>query len=194
MARISSTLILLILSCLPIYAQVGSEQGLFAQLYSKEITEYKVKVFIADELIDQNENEPLPVTIESLTASSTGELTTVFYENLKTNEKGLIFAFYEPYVNDYNLKYKGYAFRHFSETEALEMLELVENVKESDSLDVYSGDDKNVFVKYKDINFLFYRDSHGLKKIRVLWKSYFDADWNDSNLNKVIRRFKKRID
>ena len=81
------------------------ESGLDAQLYSKEITEYRVKEFIIKEILNLPEKQTIEIQISSITASKSGELTTVIYECKSLNKRGLIFGFWNERINEYNTTY-----------------------------------------------------------------------------------------
>ena len=60
-------------------AQVSTNEAglLVGRLFSKEITEYRVKEFIVSELLELPNKQVVEVEIDALTASASGELTTV---------------------------------------------------------------------------------------------------------------------
>jgi hypothetical protein len=195
--RYTILLILLNVSFLATAQINATEGGLFSQVFSKEITEYRVKQFIIDELLDLPNKQVVEVEIDALTASASGELTTVVYYCKELNKKGLVFGFWNPYVNDFNLRYKGYAFKHFDYNVAIELITNLEKVLEEKksiiSLDNNQGLSKNAIYKFGDVSFIFYKSDIGSNLIRVLW-SGFDSEWNQSNLKAMNRRMKRFLD
>ncbi|MDB9963474.1 hypothetical protein OAD50_00060 [Vicingaceae bacterium] len=127
--------------------------------------------FCIDEIV-QPENEVLVfIHIDALTASASGELTSVYYNIPSMNKQGLDFAFYNSFFNKYDTKYQVYAFKHFEESEAKKLASsleyLIDNrkgIKLFDSMDA----SKNRIYKFDDLTFAFYYK--GKNAIRVFWK------------------------
>jgi hypothetical protein len=170
--------------------------GLFAQEYSKELTEFMAKEFIINEVLNVPNKEVIDFEIYSLTAAKSGELTTVIYNCKALNKRGLVLVFWNSYINEFNLKYKGYAFRNFDFEDAKQFLESIEIVMEQKkNLINYDNENlsKNAIFKWDDIVFVFYKGdlvTSTSNLIRVFWKG-LDSGWNQANLNTAKRRFEK---
>ena len=152
-----------------------SETGISAQIYSKELTEFMVKEFIINEIIDIPEKKVLDFDILTLTASKSGELTTVIYECKALNKKGCILAFWDQYINDFSLRYKGYAFRNFDFSEAKLLLDSLESVLEQKKNIInYNNDEltKNAVFKWNDVTFVFYKNEVAANLISVRKKTH----------------------
>lgn len=178
-------------------AQVRGEAGLLSQSFSKLITEYRVKEFIVSELLDVPNKQVLEVEIDALTASASGELTTVIYYCRELNKKGLVFGFWDARVNDFNVRFKGYAFKHFDFETANELINnldyVLEEKKSIIQLDNNAGLSKNAIYKFDDVTFIFYKSELGANLIRVIWGE-FDSEWNQANVKAMSRRIKRFFD
>jgi hypothetical protein len=179
------------------YNQINqSKGGLLSQEFSKELTEYKVKNFIVNEIYQLTENQSINLEVNSITASRSGELTSVVYKCKELEKNGLIFAFYGSFINEFNLSYTGYSFKNFDKEKAKQLFENVENViNKNDSFfnptpETILSPDLNIVFKFDDLTFIFYKGNLGANLIRVIWKNY-DSEWNLSNLKTTQKRFNK---
>ncbi len=168
--------------------------GVLSQEYSKEITEYKVKEFIVRNILELPDNNVVELEIDAITAAASGEITTVIYRCKELKKKGIVFGFYNPYVNEFNVKFNAYKFKNIDFDNAVKLLDELENVlDEKKSIIKLSNNDgltKNAIYKYDDLVFIFYKSDFGTNLIRVLWKD-FDSEWNQSNLKATKRRFSR---
>lgn len=171
---------LLLLFSLSVHAQfnannfTGTIEKLFAQEYSKDATAYLTKVYIARQVLKLNDNELTGFELDAVTASKSGELTTVLYNCPKLNQRGLVFVFYN---------YKHYNFYHFEYNEAKIMLDRISSAVE-DNKQVLDEVNTSV-LKANDIHFIFAESS-----IRVVWDEY-DSSWDISNFKTTYKRFDK---
>lgn len=177
-----------------IHAQIKpSEGGILSQSYSKAITEYRAKEYLIKEVINTPNKVIVDLDISAITASGSGELTTIVYNCESQKKRGLLFVFWNDQVNDFNLRYKGYGFRHFEYNAAKDILDTLEVVIDqnksilSTENDVFS---KNAVYKWDDLTFLFYKNDFGSNLIRVFWTG-FDSEWNQSNFRTTKKRFEK---
>jgi len=147
---------------------------LFTQDYSKDMTEYLTKVFIARDILKLKENELTGFEIEAITASKSGELTTVLYNCPLLDQKGLVFVFWNN---------KQYSFYHFEYNDATLMLDRISAAIQNNKTIL---DEVNTSVlKSNDIHFIF--DG---SLIRVVWNQY-DSLWDISNFKTTNHRFGK---
>ena len=179
------------------FSQINQIQGgIFAQEYSKELTEYRVKTFIVNEIYKLEENQAINLEVNSITASRSGEITSVVYKCKEQEKKGLIFAFYGSYVNEFNLYYTGYAFKNLDKDKAKQLFENIETVINNNDIffnpppETITSPDLNIVFKFEDMTFIFYKGNLGTNQIRVIWKN-FDSEWNMSNLKTTQKRFNK---
>ena len=171
------TLLLLFIS-INCFAQVspndinGSVAKLFAQAFSKDISDYLTKVYVARDILKLNENEITGFEIDAITASKSGELTTVLYNCPKLNQKGLVLVFWNKGL---------YSFYHFEYTDASILLQRISDAIESNKQIL---DEVNTSVlKSNDIHFIFAGSS-----IRVVWGEY-DSLWDKSNFRTTFKKF-----
>lgn len=170
------------------YGAISGNHNL-TQKITKEITEYRVKEYIIKEVINITEGEIVDIEIDALTASKSGELSTVIYQCKSKNKKGIVFVFWQYTFNEFNTKYKGYSFRHIEFTKAEELFQYLAKVMKYKN-DIGTNDQEwNTTFLWQDLYFLFYNDGES-NKIRVFWNG-FDAEWNHSNLKTTSRRFTK---
>lgn len=185
---------ILILESVISFGQVKpTEGGLLSQIYSKEITEYRSKEYIVNEILVAPNKEVIDLEINAITASKSGELTTVIYNCESQKKRGLLFVFWNERINEFNLRYKGYAFRHFEYAIAKDLLDNLDAVLEQKKAILSFENEnlsKNAVYKWDDVNFLFYKSELGSNLIRIFWNS-FDSEWNQANLKTTKRRFDK---
>lgn len=175
-----------------------SETGvLFAPEYSKEITEYMVKEYISKELIKLPNEKMVPFYIEAVTASSSGELTSVVVSSDDMNLSGIILAFYGNYWNDKGISFKGYGFKFIPKDEAIKLFENLDEVFNATPKVItqkFFGKKgeipTDIIYRSNDLIFIFYLTAE--VRVRVLWE-HFDSEWGQSNFNTTYRRFKKRL-
>lgn len=187
------SLILLLFSG-ELYSQINPfEGGILSQAYSKELTEYRSKEFIIREILEVPDRSIIDLEIDALTASASGEITTIIYNCKSSNVKGLLFVFWSDRVNEFSLRYKGYSFKNLDYRVAKDLLDNLDSVlEEKKAIMSYENENlsKNAVYKWDDLYFLFYKGSSGSNLIRVFWNEY-DAGWNQANLKTLKRRFDK---
>ncbi|HTI60763.1 hypothetical protein [Mucilaginibacter sp.] len=155
----------------------GSYTKLFAQAFSKDISDYLTKVYIARDVLKLKENETTGFEIDAVTAAKSGELTTILYNCPKLNQKGMVLVFWNKGL--YNLGL--YSFYHFEYDDANILLQRINDAIESNKEIL---DDVNTSVlKLNDIHFIFAGSS-----IRVVWGEY-DSLWDKFNFRTTYKRF-----
>jgi hypothetical protein len=157
--------------------------------YNKEVSEYKAKEFIIDKVLNIPNGELIPVKVDALTASKSGELSTLVYDCKEMGKKGIVFSFWQREINEYNTRYNGYAFKNIDYEEAKDLFVTLDRlIKEKKDI-VKLGPEWNAAFRWDDLLILFYKEGAS-NKIRVFWNG-FDAEWNQANLKTTIRRFTK---
>jgi hypothetical protein len=165
-----------------------SEGGVFSQMYSKEITEYRAKEYIVNEILNVPNRKAIDVEISALTASKSGELTSVVYNCPQLKKGGLLFCFYNERINEFSLRYNGYAFSYYEFEKAKELFYIIDSLfyqKEG----FLVNNDYNTIYKWDDVTLVLYQLA-GSKMIRVLWNG-FDSEWNQANMNTTKKRCEK---
>jgi len=164
-----------------LWAQGNPSQGrTFSNSFSREAAEYRVKEFLVREVIEIPENKTIEISINALTASRSGELTTIIYDCKQLGKSGLVFGFWSDYVKESNQKYQGYAFKNFDLEKAKDLLDNLDRVlEEKRSILPYGSEDlsKNALFKFEDTTFIFYKDNLDANLIRVIWNG-FDLEWS----------------
>lgn len=183
---------ILILLTQVVFSQVAQNQNniFYAKEFSKEISLYKAKSFVVDDLLGAS-NAVVKFEIDPLAATASGELTSLVYKCEELNKEGLILGFYGDYWNTAGVVYQGYGFKNLPKEKALELLQKLEEAKAN--FNKYLSDDtdnNNIYFTYDDLTFLIYKSSE--TRIRVFWKT-FDAEWQDIAFKRTKRRFEKKV-
>lgn len=193
MIRLNFIIIFLAVAVVSFGQVTGGGGVLYLQPYSSEIAEYKVKEFIVREILMIPDKQTFEVEINSFTASTSGELMTVVFNCIQLNKRGLIFGFWNSYLNEFNIPYSGYAFKYFEFKKAKELLENLD-VALVDKKTILSRDNanlsKNAVYKSDDTIFIFHTNEVGTNFIRVMWNG-FDAGWNKTGVKTLQKRFDK---
>ena len=142
-----------------LYSQFAlSSNFLLAQEFSKEVTLYKAKAYVINEILGGSE-DVIQFEIDPLAATTSGELTSLVYKCAIQSKEGLILGFYGNYWNDEGIVFKGYAFKNFPKEKALQLL-----LKISETIDKQlpflneDSNNNNVYFQYDDVTFLIYKD------------------------------------
>lgn len=182
--------IITVFCCNLAIAQIPENSGyFFAKEYSKEISLYKAKEFVIDEILKESTDVVL-FQIDPLAATTSGEITSLVYKCKTKNVEGLILGFYGNYWNKSGVVYQGYAFKNLPKNTAIQLLEKITNIMSEQS--EYLGNDpdnNNVYFQFDDLTILIYKTSSE-SKMRIFWKE-FDAEWTLLAFSKTKRRFEK---
>jgi hypothetical protein len=165
--------------------------SILAREYSKEMTLYLAKYFVAQEVLTSEENAK-QFSLESLTASTSGELTALSYLCKSENKSGLILGFYGNEITDYGNIIKTYAFKEISKEKAQKMFDLINKaIEENKDFLIGNTDENNLLLKYEDMEFVIYFSAASYK-IRLLWNG-FDAEWDFNSMKRTQKRLAKNI-
>ena len=159
--------------------------------FIKDESEYQAKEYIIKEILNTPNKEIIDLEVSTLIGAMSGELTTVIYNCESLQKKGLLFVFWSDQFDEFGLRYKGYAFRHFEYAEAKVLLSDLEMVLEQKkSILSFDNDNfsKNAVYKWDDISFIFYKNDTFVNLVRVFWNN-FDSEWSQANLKVTKRRF-----
>ena len=171
-------------------AQVSSS-FVFGQAFSKDMSLYSAKSFLIRDILGVSE-DITEFEMDPLTASSSGELTTLAYQCQAREKEGLIFGFYGNYWNDEGVLYTGYAFKDLPKDQAVELLSRISDA--SINYNAYFEKGKgsnNISFSYNDIIVVMYKHQlDGIIRLRILWNN-FDSEWTGVSFNKTKKRFEK---
>jgi len=163
----------------------------FAKEFSKEITLYRVKSFLIEEVLGSSD-KVVKFSIDPLAATKSGELTSLSYQCEDKNKEGLILGFYGNKWNKEGVTYQAYAFKNLPKDKATDVLnKLGVLIKEHSKFIDADDDNNNVYFHYDDMTFLIYRD--GSTKIRVFWED-FDSEWEMIAFKRTKRRLLKNLE
>jgi hypothetical protein len=174
-------------------AQIPTKSGIFfAKDYSKEISLYKAKSFVINDILGKSKL-PVKFEISALVAASSGELTTLVYNCDDLKKSGLVMGFYGQNWNEQGIIYTWYSFKQFDANTAIDMLNKIDSI--TTVYEKYTTAKKgtnNVYFQYQDITFLFYSEFPQLR-LRVFWNG-FDSEWTWSEVAKTQKRLLKKLD
>lgn len=187
-----STIVILLLLTNNVFAQISASTGIvFAKEYSKEISLYRAKAFVMQQILGET-NDAVKFDIDPLVASNSGELTTLVYKCDSKSKVGLILGFNSTKWNQAGVIYQEYSFKNMTVKEANEFCENIQIAIKVNSDYLESDyDNNNIYFNYSDVTVLIYKNSFGTK-MRVFWNGY-DAEWELSSFNKTVKRLKKEI-
>lgn len=163
----------------------------FAKEFSKEITLYRAKSFLIEEVLGLS-NNVVKYSIDPLAATKSGELTSLSYRCEDKKKEGLILGFYGNKWNKEGVLYQAYAFKNLSKEKATEILNKLDVlIKEHSKFLDADDDNNNMYFHYDDMTFLIYRD--GSIKIRVFWED-FDSEWEMIAFKRTKKRLLKNLE
>ncbi len=177
-------------------AQTGFGQvknnTIFSKEYSKEISLYKAKKFVIEEILDSS-TSPVKFEIDPLAAASSGELTSLVYQSSSKHKEGLLLGFYGSYWNESGVVFQGFSFKNLPKEKALQLLNNVEkNISEYRKYLNADIDNNNVYFDFDDMTFLICAGAYDIK-IRVFWGN-FDADCDMTAFKRTKKRLEKKLD
>jgi hypothetical protein len=176
-----------------IIAQISSSSGYYnAKEYSKEISLYRAKAFVMADVLLPTENV-VQFEIDPLAATSSGEVTSLFYKCKEKNKEGLVLGFYGNYWNKAGALYQGYGFKNLPKDNALELLnKITQTIEEQRKFLDKDQDNNNVYFRYDDLVILIYTLSID-PRIRIFWQD-FDAEWQITAFKRTKKRFERSLD
>lgn len=155
---------------------------------SKEISEYRTKEYIINNIIGTTNSDVITFEVEKLVSDNDAGLVTVAFNCKDINEQGLLLAFFgnnkDPVGNIRN----AYAFKYITLSEARELLNRIDLVKIENKKYLSADDVNNVYLEHDDIKFVFYKD--GGINMRVFWNG-FELIWESSAFDKTRKRLDK---
>ena len=166
--------------------------GQLQPLYDKEFAVYYGKFFLMDKVLGlPDSNDYSKFQISPLAASSSREITTIYYKSVEKNKEGLVIGFFDEYWNQSGVTYRGYAFKELNLSEATILINKIDTIIDSEKRFLNAEDDvNNIYFKFKDITVLIYRAGPLSGRIRLFWNN-FDAEWNNLQFKKTKKRFER---
>lgn len=194
-------LVTFLLSSLSIqsFAQVAKsgyfqiKNGFGAKEFSKELSLFKAKAYLIAEVLKINdENVSTQFSVEPLSASSSGQLTTLIFDCPQKNISGLILGFYGDYWDrsGSGVNFTGYLFKFISDDDARKLFQRIdEEIKLNDNFLKDNANNNNIVFKFGDMDVIISRPL-GIK-MRLLWNG-FDSEWEEMAFNRTKRRYDKK--
>jgi len=178
--------------CIPFttFSQV-SNIGLASQEYSKDITEYVSKEYLITKILKIPEGMLIGVEIDAITASNSGELSTIVYNCEQLEKRGILLIFWTGDLS-YIDGNRGYGFLHLEYDTAIDLFTKLSTANKHKKSILNQGKDWNVVFRWADLHFVFWVDNT-MNKIRVFWNGY-DSEWSSSNLKTTAKRFFKSFE
>jgi hypothetical protein len=176
------------------FSQISVAKGgvLTAKEWSKDMSLYKAKTFVINEIIGQGATSVIEFKIDALVASNSGELTTLVYKCETMNKEGLILGFYGERWNEAGVIFQSYAFKDLPIHDATEFINKIDQAYDSSFKFISAdNDNNNVYFTYKDIGVLMYHSGSG-SRFRIYWNG-FDAEWQIGEFDRTEKRFAKKI-
>jgi hypothetical protein len=156
---------------------------------AKEITQFRSKEYIINEIIGPIGKKEVKFETESLASDDSAGLISVAMNCDEVNEKGLLLAFFGSNRDLNGRVGTAYAFRYIPLKLAQELLIDLEKAQETHKKYMSSNNDvNNVYKEFEDIKFVFYRE--GGDKIRVFWNG-FEVVWESTAFDRTKRRLDK---
>ena len=88
------------------FAQYSTKESLFAKVCSKDECLSKSKNFVITEVLGDYSTTAKKVEMDALTASNSGELTTIYYKSEDKNKEGLVLCFFGSRWNDAGVSFQ----------------------------------------------------------------------------------------
>lgn len=160
--------------------------------FAKEISHYRSKEYIANQIIGSAEGKVVSFETESLAADDSGGLISVAFNCTERNERGLLLAFFGDVRNEFGVESMGYAFKYIPLEDAQALFKRMDQIKEDHKKYLTADDDiNNLYFEFDDIKFIAYKK--GSVEMRVFWNG-FEVAWEKTAINRTKRRLDKWFD
>lgn len=176
-------------------AQISDTELLIgSRSFNKDLTQYMVKEYIVNELLDVKNQQAIDFGVDAVTSSGSGDLTSIIYSSKDQSKTGFIFGFWGSRFNEFNTKYQGYGFKQISIENAISLFTTLNFIYEgyNPKDDENYGMEPNIVYKYHDLTFILYPYSNNSTPsyIRILWNG-FDSVWSINNMKLTLKRIEK---
>jgi len=156
--------------------------------FDKDVAVYYGKSFLMKDVLGAPNDNYSKFEITPLTASSSREVTTIYYYSEEKNKEGLIIGFFDRYYSNAGGLGREYAFKNLNITKASSLISKIDSILDSEKKWLNSNlDSNNIYFNFEDITILIYRTEAFQGRIRMFWNG-LDAEWENSSFNKTRRR------
>jgi len=153
---------------------------------AKEISQFRSKEFIVNNIIGEAKDKDIQFETESLASDDSAGLISVAFNCTEVGKKGLLLAFFGNNRDSLGNIGLAYGFKYIPLTEAQALLKRIDGLKEKHKKYLSSETDvNNVYIEYDDLKFIVYKD--GGDKVRVLWNG-FEIIWERTAFDRTKRR------
>lgn len=153
---------------------------------AKEISQFRSKEFIVNNIIGHVKDRDVKFETESLASDDSAGLISVAFNCTEVDKKGLLLAFFGNNRDGSGNIGLAYGFKYISLLEAKTLLKRIDELKEKHKKYLNQETDvNNIYIEYDDIKFILYRDSGD--KVRVLWNG-FEIIWERTAFDRTKRR------
>ncbi len=166
--------------------------------YNQQVNLFESKRYIIDSIYGKSRT-PVYIEIDAMTASSSGELTTLVHSCDSIRKKGVVFVFWGEYWNKYGVDYKGYKYKQLTFDQTIKLTDFILSEAEKFKTRKYknfekysfSSDGGETYFDYLDMTILLTGNREGVNNIRIFWGD-FDATWDMASLEKTAKRVKQK--
>lgn len=159
---------------------------------AKEITQFRSKEYIINNIIGPTNGKTVRFETESLASDNSGGLISVAFNCNEVNQRGLLLAFFGDNTDKNGNLMTAFGFRYLPLKEAQDLIIRLNKVVEDNKKYISSDNDvNNVYIEHEEIKFVIYRD--GGKQIRVFWNG-FEVIWEETAFKRTERRLNKWFD
>lgn len=153
---------------------------------AKEISQFRSKEFIVNNIIGKVDLKDVKFETESLASDDSAGLISVAFNCTEVNKKGLLLAFFGNNRDANGNVGLAYAFKYIPLIDAQNLLKRIDTLKEKHKKYLSAENDvNNLYIEHDDIKFILYRD--GGDKVRVLWNG-FEVIWERTAFDRTKRR------
>ena len=177
--------LLLILLCFSLF---GFGQNSLTQYESKEIAEYRAVKFLTTEILGNDKDKEITAFfLDALSASITGEITTLFYHCKEKKKTGLLIGFFN--INWVpGATFERYSFLNLNLEEATEFLNTIGQAHNAWKNPRGEYEEQSIFFKINEITVVM---DMNYQYMRIFWKD-FNSDLGYNSFLSTKKRFEKK--
>ncbi|WP_116789091.1 hypothetical protein [Flavobacterium psychrotrophum] len=153
---------------------------------AKEISQFRSKEFIINNIIGKVSEKDVKFETESLASDDSAGLISVAFNCTEVAERGLLLAFLGNNRDANGNIGLAYGFKYIPLVDAQNLFKRIDGLKEKHKKYLNAENDvNNVYIEHDDIKFILYRDAGD--KVRVLWNG-FEVIWERTAFDRTKRR------
>jgi len=153
---------------------------------AKEISQFRSKEFIINNIIGNVSQRDVSFETESLASDDSAGLISVAFNCSEVNKKGLLLAFLGNNRDSNGSIGLAYGFKYIPLVDAQNLFKRIDALKEKHKKYLNAENDvNNIYIEHDDLKFILYRD--GGDKVRVLWNG-FEVIWERTAFDRTKRR------